>query len=359
MADHNKNNGNSHKTNATLDAIVTGQHSMLTGDVIEGGGGDIIASLDQNFEQQQQHQQHQDSQLSQTQEANHPVGTGGANGSGIPFLSTVDDEEQPPTQTEEENFSPPEDSTTPSSPSLSSSLSSCRTQCVVCLAKWPRCMQVVQKMLLLWTLILWALCFGYCLSLFEGPGEIRSNDALMRQRWAIQALPLQQVVDILIDLPTACIEKFIDENAAIAWWNNNTSNNETTTSMTLLDLLDVDVNVPSPVASWLLLELEQTLGSDTLAQVEGILEDYFPGFELPSSPDITSNANETIVGVFESIYAYVEQCEETARSLLLLALNYTRQIVDEDLGLDGDFQLSDIGSSLTFNWYVDCQVKDG
>jgi hypothetical protein len=197
-----------------------------------------------------------------------------------------------------------------------------------CLARWPRTVAVVGKIFLLWTLILWALCFGFVISRLEGPSEVAVNNQILQQRWFFTTLPFREVFVAVINLPTACMEKFIEEN-------------------TMQDVSLTAVNGSSSNVSGALIGLPTTnIDNNTIVLVEDIVEKHLADLTFPLVP--TTPTTYSIEEFLEDLHEYLEKCEELGRELMKFVIKRLSMVAEDDLGISADTLT--VGNSLTFNW---------
>jgi hypothetical protein len=230
----------------------------------------------------------------------------------------------------------------PSSSSSSSSSSNSKTSghfhsFRLCMHRWPRTVAVLGKICLLWTLILWALCFGFILSRVEGPSEIHTNDRIMAQRWLFKALPLREIFVAVTNLPTACMEKFVQEQLVGQRWSSVIAAANITNSSTLL--------VPG------LMDPNATIDNQTLLGLEQIMENEFRRLEglenltMPQVPFLEDNA--TMEEVLKELHNYLQLCEESALFMIDYAYNAIQEIAEDRLNFSDGVVATD---PLTFNW---------
>jgi hypothetical protein len=201
------------------------------------------------------------------------------------------------------------------------------------LARWPRTKAVLGRICLLWTLILWALFLGYILSLLEGPAEIKTNDEILQQRWFFSTLPWQEVFVAGVNLPTACMQNFIDANALGEAITNvsTTGSSSSTTSLSLMETLVWNIT---------------NIDNATLMLVHDIMQDRFPNITLPPVPVVSNDTSSS--DMLESLQLYLEKCDDVAVDLMEIVINTTLKLAEDELGITPD--TIDIGDPLTFNW---------
>jgi hypothetical protein len=187
------------------------------------------------------------------------------------------------------------------------------------------------KICLLSTLILWALLFGYILSLLEGPAEIATNNELMQQRWFINILPWQEVLLIGAKLPTACMKNFLEYNALGDIITHPSQASSSVATLSLLGTLLLNLNI---------------FDNETLTLLQDFTMDQFPNITLPNVPDVS---NETSINdIFKSLQLYLEKCDDAAINLMEFAIDPNLYVTENELGITPD--TINLADSLTFNW---------
>jgi hypothetical protein len=201
------------------------------------------------------------------------------------------------------------------------------------LACWPRTKAILGRACLLWTLILWALLLGYILALLEGPAEIVTNNEILQQRWFFSSLPWEEVFVAGVNLPAACMKKFIDYNVfeEVMIYASQSQMSNSTASLSLLDNLLLNLT-----------DIDNT----TIMLVQDVTNNRFPNITLPEVPIVSNDT--AIEDVLESMLGYMEKCDDAAVQLLELAINATLAIAEDRLGIGPDSV--NLGDVLTFNW---------
>ncbi len=177
---------------------------------------------------------------------------------------------------------------------------------------WPRTVSILQKALILWTLICWSLALGYALAALEGPQEVISNNAIVMESFLLSNLPIQQTKQALLALPISCLSKFVDVHSQSG--------------------IDLGLLASSNAT----LNFNKTNGtSDSLSfPVEDFLAEHYPNYSLPN---VTLNDPPSL----DDLYEYMEDCEATASDLLNVLVKNWAQVTAN---------AAEATDPLTFNW---------
>lgn len=195
-----------------------------------------------------------------------------------------------------------------------------------CKGRWPRCFAVMVKTASLSCLICWALALGYYLSTFEGPQEVDSNDMFMRQSYLLAELPVSETINLLLNLPTECFDRFLQGKA---------------TAENITELMDGGV-LTNKVDS---LQSNQ-FWNDTTNQAILIHGNNYSlreaalllANESSLSPRLDqSNTTEVLL----ELYKYMEMCENVSSYYLYSLINYTKESAA---------WVNDTSDVLSFNW---------
>jgi hypothetical protein len=183
---------------------------------------------------------------------------------------------------------------------------------------WPRTCAILTKVATLWALICWALLLGLVLSDMEGPEEILSNDGIMREKFLLSNLPLNQTRTTLSVLPKACLDNYL-----VAY---NAS--DFATSIFSSDNATFNVN-----------NRKETLGilsgeSNADFSIQDFFAEYFPNYSLP---EVAVDEPPSLAALYE----YMEECQEIAPDLLDALVTYSSRVA---------IGASEAAEPLTFNW---------
>jgi len=80
------------------------------------------------------------------------------------------------------------------------------------LDRWPRTATIIQRQLMVSSLIVVTLLGGYVLSVVEGPYEVSKNDSFLRQVWFLDSIPIENTTRQLVGLPTTCLERWYNKH---------------------------------------------------------------------------------------------------------------------------------------------------
>jgi hypothetical protein len=207
------------------------------------------------------------------------------------------------------------------------------TKVKLCISKWPRTKAILFKMLLLWTLILWALCLGWVLSRIEGPAEIQANDDVLRQKWFF-IIPVQELLLVISSLPTICFKRYIN------LLHNSTLIGDELNITQMMEIQDMSLS-----------EFNNSNNLFDYSFSNQKNENRIPELLLTLPTTLVNQTNntkyETLEDVFESFYEYMERCDAFAQESIYQVLNYSLQNIQET-GLE--IQDLSFGQDTTFNW---------
>ena len=133
--------------------------------------------------------------------------------------------------------------------------------------RWPRLLAILTRQLLVYSLLVVTLIFGYLLSLMEGPIEIQHNDDFLQQTWFLKSLPIEQTTQALVTLPSTCLLEFAQHYTTTTTWNTTT----TTTSTNNINTNDTTAtnNSQNPLSETNVLQSELTFEMARLQEVVG------------------------------------------------------------------------------------------
>jgi hypothetical protein len=241
--------------------------------------------------------------------------------------------------------------------------------------RWPRTAEILYRQLLVASLLLVTLVGGYCISTLEGPAEISNNDSFLRQAWFLRTIPIQEVANALVGLPSTCLNEY--HNLVEQQEQQKTSNGEETNN--LVDensstTFSTDYTPPDRDIGLVLGENYfpngDTLWTDvnfTIRDLYGFVNSTFPRDEVslpplttPALPPLiatnssSNSSNNASTSITLDLEDYMAACEQIAGEMLKSVVDFFLQVVRHDLGL-----LVQNTGKISFNWVRCTNATEG